>query len=363
MAKKITLLLIVLFIGGHSYAQTATQQRIDSLLQSIDQTEADTSRVLTLLRISAAHNPAKPIEEIKYASEAYTLSLDLQYERGIIESINLIGSGFLEMEQYDTALSCFLTILSMYEANTDTLGISKAYNNIGNVYFAKNYQEQALDYFYKSLYLRLPNATPKDLAGLYNNIGAAYQENNIFDSAAKYFELALANKRHLKGTVTYGITQGNMGSMYVMSNRPKAGHPYLDSARAIFSAEAAYSTLSLVYRLVADGWSKLGVYDSALIYLDSAQVNAKKGNSGKTLTNIYKSYARTYNDIGQCDLAYSYQKQANTLQDSIESSQSTANLLNIKHLYEMQQQQNLRKIQEQKINTKKNSIIFNMANL
>jgi len=330
--------------------QTDTQQRIDSLLQLLNaSTTVDTTRILNLLRVSAAHDAIAPLEELKYASKAYTLSLDMQYERGIIESINLIGAGFLEMEQYDTALSCFISVLKMFERNADTMGISKVYNNIGNVYYAQNYQEQALAYFYKSLQLHHANDWNHNTAALYNNIGAAYQEQDKFDSARKYFELALKYKRKQQGTITYAITQGNMGSMYVMSNQPNAGRPFLDSARAVFKREASFSTLSLVYRLVADGWRKLGRQDSSLAYLDSAETCAHRANGKKLLSNIYKSYAATYEAMGQCSQAHGYLKQANHLTDSLQAAQSIAKLLNMKHLYEMQQQESLQQIQAQKI--------------
>lgn len=230
--KQITILTLFLFhlLFSSLFAQptgiNVKNSTIDSLLQVLKTTKADTTKLNTLNSLGLQYiNISSNDLSIQYSRQAQKLGDSLillnrkNAELRVLKkatslAYNTIGRANLNMGNYETALANFLISLKLKEEMGDQKGIASSYNNIGIIYYYRGDYEKALDNYLKSLKIREEINDKPGAAMTYSNIGTVYVNQENYEKALPSFY------KYLKVSIEIGDKQGmcnsynNIGLVY-----------------------------------------------------------------------------------------------------------------------------------------------------
>ena len=106
--------IFILFFLFASAAKLAGQSaEVDSLIKLLEKTPNDTNRVKLSLAIANKLYFYKPDLSLEYSEKALELARDLNYNNGIVNSLNLAGESYRLTGDYPKALQSQLQALEI----------------------------------------------------------------------------------------------------------------------------------------------------------------------------------------------------------------------------------------------------------
>ena len=94
--EKIFLYSTIILLSGSVFAQRYTELQIDQMIEDIDQMVGK-----------------EPDKVLPASFKCYNYSKEINYKKGMANSLLLTGKGLLSLEQYDTALAVSYTHLTL----------------------------------------------------------------------------------------------------------------------------------------------------------------------------------------------------------------------------------------------------------
>ena len=297
------LTVILFFISVSAYSQNIQQS-------SAIPTDADTSHVIELNNIAFKNRLINPEKTLSNAGNALKLAKRLNYIDGIAESYRVMGVGQYYQNKIDLAIESYLTSLTYFKKNRNSLGEAKVYNNIGNLYRDIDFQK-SLENFQKSLKIAQRFQIKDLISGLYLNIGTVNQRKKKYALALQYYKKSLQMFTELNNPIGIIQSQQNLGVAYFNLNQMLKAEDFLIKARekakqnGLNNSIASINlTLSLVYisqgqfnkaeATILEGlkFAKL-VKDSRLQYdytLTSYRLESKRKNYKAALAHLAMAY-------------------------------------------------------------------------
>ncbi len=302
--KTFYVALVILLPFCISIPLFAQTEETTQLLQSLELSKDDTTRINTLILISLSYNQTQPDSSEFYALLAtelaekkadvffqvkalihlgrvyirqgsYTSGLEafqkaLAYLDNLPNQISLraqvlrgIGNIFFIQYKYDEALSFFDEALDYFRQTGDSSGVTLVYGGFANVYFETDRKELALTYYKKQIRIYEEADEEMNLGSAYLNIGMLYDTMDSLSQAIDYSQRALeiAEKNNALVMMTYPLKVLSSVSN-ALENFPQAidyGQKSLDIAEElgiIYEQKDAHLNLSYSYE-------RLGQYKEA----------------------------------------------------------------------------------------------------
>ena len=189
-----------------------------------------------------------------------------------IASVNVnIGGVFFETNEYNKALSSFLSALEIFNHKGIKENEAITYNNIGLIYNQLNKPDSALFYFNNSLQLK--KELNNDLGQAYTLINMAIVEYKFMNDAQKaisYFNTALDILLINKDSISISILYNEFGNFYFYRND-------------LIKAKKSYSE-SLKYSQKVDSYKNQKLSFNMLYKIAVIEKNDKKA------LNFYQKY-------------------------------------------------------------------------
>ncbi|OQX76883.1 MAG: hypothetical protein B6D64_09115 [Bacteroidetes bacterium 4484_276] len=189
-----------------------------------------------------------------------------------IASVNVnIGGVFFETNEYNKALSSFLSALEIFNHKGIKENEAITYNNIGLIYNQLNKPDSALFYFNNSLQLK--KELNNDLGQAYTLINMAIVEYKFMNDAQKaisYFNTALDILLINKDSISISILHNEFGNFYFYRND-------------LIKAKKSYSE-SLKYSQKVDSYKNQKLSFNMLYKIAVIEKNDKKA------LNFYQKY-------------------------------------------------------------------------
>ena len=158
--KKIIVTLILIcsthYVSAQNYAYA------DSLKKALT-VKMDGA---TLLPLSYFYLEINLDSSMKYAQQAYQLSLKNKSEDLEAWSLNMIGAILWRGGNTVKSLESLLKALKMFEVLNDSLGLSTVYISLGTLYFSQGDYTRAVHYLLNTLKTTPVKALPTDLVVL-----------------------------------------------------------------------------------------------------------------------------------------------------------------------------------------------------
>jgi CHAT domain-containing protein len=176
-----------------------------SLAQKADNLKEQIASLSHIAKVHIKFNPQKSIELLFRAIELNNKINDLRY-KGII--LNLLGSTYHELGNYEKAKDYYNQALSIFQSKNLHLYLVQIYGNLANIHFQKEEYKKSLEYCHKGLLFVNRFSFPVEEVKFLNTVGNINLKLKEFqvaeDNFNKAFEKAVQiNNKNLQLEIKY----------------------------------------------------------------------------------------------------------------------------------------------------------------
>ncbi|MGQ1784349.1 tetratricopeptide repeat-containing sensor histidine kinase [Saccharicrinis sp. GN24d3] len=304
-------------------AQTVKTDSLKNLLQI--RSKKDSTRVNLLNETANAFQNINPETSKKYITEAYNISIALNYSKGKAEAFYQMANYYNTISDFEKVLEYAQKSQTIFEDISDKKGMAKNMLAIGDIYYFQGDVVKALDFKKKALDINIELKDSLAICHSYANIGTDYCDIGNFALALDYEKKALDIAYNLTNKKSISYALNNLGVVYnVQGNFPKALECYqksfwIDEKQKNYK-DAAVSASNIAFILNIQGeFSKAIEYcQKGLDY--SEQIGFKTG-----LTYNYEYLGLIYKNKGDYEKAWENHQKALTLQKEIGNKTGLAN--------------------------------------
>jgi CHAT domain-containing protein/Tfp pilus assembly protein PilF len=227
-----------------------------------------------------------------------------------VQTLNIIGSVYRFLGEYQKALDYFSQALPLVRRLGDRRAEVSTLNSIGLVYSAFGENQKALEYLQQALPLFQTAGERRSQASTLNTIGLVYSNLEEHQKALEYYSQALALWRAIGDRGSEGTILSNIGVIYYKLGENQKALEYYNQALSIRHAvgdrrgEAiTLNNIGLVYRDRRENQKALEYFSQALPLL---RATGDRRGEAHSLSSI----GLLYNNLGENQKAVEYFSQA-----------------------------------------------------
>ncbi len=229
-------------------------------------------------------------EAKKHLLETVKKMVEISDELGEAKAINWLGNTHERLGNAIEAFNCHLRALELREKNGDREGMGASFNNIGNLYLRLEDYPTALSYYYKALEIRQQIGDEEGQAATNANIGIIFYRLGKYEEARNYGLRAIEQFRRCKNLQGYANALNNLGLVYDRLGEEDKAVQFYNECREIYSGmsdkQGEANALNNLGLLLV----KKGKHRDALAYYEkSLELTHKVGDKlfeAETLLNI-----------------------------------------------------------------------------
>ena len=236
-----TILFIVALLSGLNTLGQVRPPRVDTLLQKLSVTNADTSKARILFSIGEIFTTVNLDSANYYLERGHKLAEAQHFDRGLFEYLTDHTSILEAQSKYQEALEYYFKNRSLAERINSPypqFGLGSWHSAVGNCYIALGIYDSSIAHYTAALKIVEANHDNEHTASLYSNLAVLYNSMKQYEKASVYGKMAIAICR--KNNII----------------------PILENA--LINTGGAYA--------------KLRKYDSALIFLREVETLSKQRN-------------------------------------------------------------------------------------
>ena len=305
----------------------------------------DTQYAARLLRISSLYYRFEEADSaLSYSEQAYKLSTQLNYERGIFGSLIADALAYAELRNDSMDLQKMIVALKMAEANNQPAYLCTAYMSFGVVYVMAGDYDRAFEYYEKARPL-LGELDYNYTLYFYHNMASCYSVLDAVDSAFYYTTKYIALSKQYR--VSSNTDEYLMGKYYYQTgNMPVALQFYKQALDNAASNDVHVQSAGAIYTGMAKVFIKTAQLDSATLYARNAYSHAVQHNRPRAQLEAASLLANIFELLNKHDSAFIYLKQTSVLQDSL------AHITKLRAMHEIAFAEQMRQLQIQHDNAK-----------
>ena len=333
MVVRYSLAIVLLYISIPGIGQQEIANTIDSLRQRLATAEG-TPRVEILNQLAELYYNKDMKQSLSYGEEALDLATDLNYEKGIQRSNNILSRVNRRLGNYSVSIEYTLKNLPISERLGDTLELLNSYMTLGNIHSGLQNFSDAQRYLLRALVLG-KKIDSHQLSNILNYVGRSYGKMGNYDSGLYYIQAALLRELEVPQP-GYGLSYiyNNLAEIYYFKKEyDKAVEFYSLSSglapnkRSEYGMTFTLNGLALIYR-------DLKQFDKAIALAEQSIEIGKKNSFRDKTKEAYGILYEIYERKNDYKNALIYYKQFNLYQDSIFSEDRIQYIENIKITYQ-----------------------------
>lgn len=345
--KRIALLTVYLVFLCGLTALAATE--LDSLRSQLSTIKSSTGRIDILNKLASAYTLTSIDEAEKFATQAIGHSREQNYQTGLADGYNVLGTTYYLKGEHDKAIEYCYEALKLYEKDNNKAGQSDVWSTMAMVFTARNEIDKASGLSTRSLAAKREIGDSLGVARAILALAEINMKQKSFDKALTLAKDALKRYRSLNNY--WGISHAmlTLGKMYhQLRNWPYASGYYYETIRTASKARddiqiiAANKNLGKLYL-------EANRYDSARKYLKSALTLARLKNSKTNAMEASEYLAKYFSAIDNLDSSLYYTKEAGILEREIFDSQKSQQIATMQMLYEFEKKEQMLSFKEAQI--------------
>ena len=310
-------IFILFFLFTSALKLPGQSTEVDSLIKLLEKAPVDTNRVKLILNIANKLYFYKPDLSLEYSEKALKIARDINYDNGIVNSLNLAGESYRLTGDYPKALQYQLQALEISRELKNEFVESNSLGFIGVIYMELNEYRQPLQYFLRAINIkdRLPAAPPGVF--ILANTGISYDFLNIPDSALHYLRLAARQNIDVRHPQLNSLIPRSVGNVYMhKGNIDSALHFYFVALQNSRSTNESIN-MAANQQKIAEVYEKLNLYDSSLYYALNAFNEAQRTFQKSKLLESSNLLVKLYRSMHKYDSAFYYEDLATSIKDSL----------------------------------------------
>ncbi len=319
------------------FANVKSQQKnvLDSLIAlAQSKTIQDTIKVDAFNELSWELRKTNFSKAKYYALNAYKISKKISYPKGIVTSLNRLGTAYIFNKQFSLAEKEYLKVLRLEKQSGNKYGIGRANNQLSEIYRNKKDLSKALSYGLDALNIfgQLKQLSLEALVS--NNVGLIYQNMGSYEQANKYLLKGLSLREQLKEEKNIAHSYTNLGILYlVMKNYESAKEYFLKSENYFIKIHDDYE-LSKIYNNLGVVYFETGNNTLSHEYYDKAMKLKIKLGLKDTNSEIYNNLGALYYKKGDDQQAIQKFKKSIDIQKKYVSKNGLKEAnINLGHIY------------------------------
>ncbi|MCF0065179.1 tetratricopeptide repeat protein [Dyadobacter chenwenxiniae] len=373
---KICRIALLSLLTTSLFAQTS---KIDSLVNVLSQTKADTAKVNLMVDIATEYWASEPDKTLSYTQKALDLAKKIGYLRGEAKSYQGFGIYYWQKNDYTKSLASYEQSKKMYSDLKDQLGFGKAISNMGLVYGEQGNYDLALDNYQHALSIFQESGDERRVASVVNSIGNVYKNQKNFEEALRSYQQAMAIWTKVDDKKSAAGALINIASIYTKQKKFDAAITSANKALALFESfqdsngqiiclnntgeiyiqKHDYPQAQLRYeralkinetfqskRLMVTSYNGLGqVYtglhlaEKAIESFQKAKTLALNAGIRPALQHSYQGLATAFGEKRDYANAFHFQQLASSLKDSLFNAENSSKITNLRVHYESEKKQ------------------------
>ena len=317
---------------------TQSNKGIDSLKDSLG-LSTGIQRAEILTQLSWQYRNINADSALYFGKKAYQLSKEINYESGIIKSLNFQGIAYRNKSDYSNAFKYFVEALKAAEEaqNLEQIGYSNI--NIGNIYIYQTNYEGALEYFEKALISAQKLNDQSMLAYIYLNLGRTYLRMNDYKKAELNYLMTRDIRRILEdreGLVTIAV---DLAELALRTGDLDQSLNYFHESIGAINQIKNKGALAFSLHNIAVIHIQQGQLDSAEYYSQESLKVAKANNLKNDIRKIHQNLSIIAEGRGDYKKALYYFKLNQENEDSIFNEQTTRTIESLKSQYDAEKKE------------------------
>ena len=196
----------------------------------------------------------------------YEMSGDSTSKR---HSLNMIGSIYRKLKQYDEAERHFLEALEINEKGEFLSGQADNLVNLGNLYGELEEYDKAIDAYRRATTIDSLTNFSWGLSYDYENLGNLMARQSRFDEALAMQKKSLTIREKLGGKFELGQSNLKIGEIYQSKGQNLTALQYLNNALDYATQASAAESQRDIYKALYRTQKALGNYNQALDYQEA----------------------------------------------------------------------------------------------
>lgn len=344
--NKIVFLLFLLLLWRAPLQ--AQKKVIDSLINLLDEENADTLQVNILIKLSGAYTYVNSAEAQRYANKALEVGKKLAYKTGVANAYRSIGLVYSEMGNFDQAIKNYLQGLKLAENIKDPHIRANIFLNIGTVYSKLKDFAKAKAYYQRALTIYQKTNDQNLIATSYNNLGHIYKSEDNIDSAVVFYEKALGIFEKTSNQQGLTVALGNLGIIFEYIGDIEKALDYQLKVREIEAKLGNKNGLAFSAISIANTYMKIQNFMAAQKFLEEALKLSQEIGSFELLRDSYYNLSNYYTRDEDFERALDYFRQYVSFKDSIFNKNKSEQIARLQTIYETDQNKKQIEIQKNK---------------
>ncbi|GAB5466719.1 MAG: hypothetical protein Kapaf2KO_21550 [Candidatus Kapaibacteriales bacterium] len=295
---------LIILTALPSFAQLQGQELIDSLEAELPKANGDTNEVKLLNELSKVNRIINPQVGVKYGKKAFSLSDDLDWEKGIVKSYSSQAINYISLLDFQKALDLLNEALELSEELEYKSETARILGNIGVIHSYRSEHSKALEYYLKSLVITEEIGNLKNLSSSLSNIGVVYQNLEDTENALKYYRRALEIQEKLSDKDGVSISLINIGSIYNDELRLDSALIYYQRALEVGQKTNSLSIVTRSYNNLGSVYANLKDYDRAIEAYNNSLEISKELQNQRDIAFTIGNLGHLYFTLSQDSLTY-----------------------------------------------------------
>lgn len=328
--EKIFLYSMIILLSGSVFAQRYTELQIDQMIEDIDQMVGK-----------------EPDKVLPASFKCYNYSKEINYKKGMANSLLLTGKGLLSLEQYDTALE--------YAAKSEAIASRQHYSEImceACRMEAECYRLLGVEYqVYKMLQkamrftldIRDQNKQYHEKGVVFSDMAHYYERMEKQDSALVYYENSDNMLSRMKTgpvkNVDRSLVASGMAMLCMEKQQYDLAEMYLKKAEALGESTDGTEVKMKIFRNKAKLEAAKGNSEIAIAYYGKTLLLAKQLKKKELQTLIYDRLSMLYEKTGEEEKAVQCFLEGHKISNHLEKNKTTAREIPVKMVVKNTEQQ------------------------
>ena len=246
-------------------------------------------------------------EGLNYYEKALEIRKELEFWKGISETLNKIGVNYYYQSDYENAIKFVSESLNIREERKEKReAVASCLNNLCLAYLHKGNYPEALDNGNRALKLFEEAGNVESQGLIYNNLGLIYFEMSFFTEALECQFKALKIKEQTSNKAILANTLNNISMIFSRLFNLEKAREYAEKAMELRKEINDARGIASSYNELGRIFDKMNDFDKAIEYFSESikmkrELNIQSG-LGQSLENLGMIYLKQkkYEESGKC---------------------------------------------------------------
>ncbi|HTF04120.1 MAG TPA: tetratricopeptide repeat protein [Bacteroidia bacterium] len=335
----------------------------DTLLSSLQKAKHDSTRLRLCLAIAAQQTNNNLDTTFYYCNKAETIARKMNSAKGIADVQYQRAYAVYYSGDGDSALTMYHAIIVTYRSLGDSGQVAACFNKVGFIHREKGDRVKALESYQQALKSNLNESNKAEAGNSYLNIGLIYHDQkdlpqaltfqllglsmyeqskdksrtanallrigNVYgdmkqdSSALIYYQRSFAISQEIESNRLIAICLNNMAMIYSNWHEDRRALGLYKQALVMREKIGDKNGVALVLNNIGATYTTLGIFDSALYYVNKSLELSKEIEYKDMEMDNYLSLSKIYRARGEMELALDNYEKYHDIYEAINNEQST----------------------------------------